>query len=995
MRILLLAALAAISLPALAQEVPAVRAARAHFEAPAVLRASSGVSDDDVAGLRAVEVRPDARTGLTVVTFVQSHDGVEVFGTASSAAVRADGSVAAPPPRFVADLAERAGPSTPAVGPEAAAATAEVVAARHAERLARAPRATVSDDPALDRPRAAAVEAETPRLGYHAADDGSLRLAWEVVVQATSGPALLRAVRVDAQTGAVLSDLDLVVHDTWPEAPPAAPPTPEAPTSLVFVRPAPEAQAERQPAGRAPAYRVIPAPFESPNVGGFALVTSPADPKASPLGWHNDGLTTYTVTRGNNAHAYTDADDNNAPDLGSEPNGGPGLVFDFPFDPDASPAANAPAAVTNLFYWTNVSHDVLYRYGFDERAGNFQVTNLGGAGVGNDPVLAEALDGSGTNNANFSTPPEGRPARMQMFRWSGTTQLSVTAPSTLAGPYPSAGASFGPGGSFSGDLVAAVGPAGQTTACSAAEVAAAIAGTVALIERGGCTFVEKVSVAEAAGAIGVVIYNRAVDPATPGDNGGDVVIAMGGDDVGIGIPSVFTTRSAGLAFRSSAAPVRVAVAQLADRDSGLDAGVVVHEYAHGLSNRLVGGPERVACLTNGFTDAENPANNRPGEQMGEGWSDIVGLLLTQRSGDTGGQARGVGTYLRFQTPDGRGIRNAPYSTDFTINDYTYQDVISSASHTPAGGRGLSIPHGVGFVWASMLWDMTWALIDAHGFSEEIADASGRAGNQIALNLIVTGLKLTPCTPGFVDGRDAILAADQALYGGAHTDLIWGAFARRGLGVGADQGAPTAHTDGRANFVAPGAAGAVSLAVSQVATTIAPGRAETVAVELFNASGSPQPYAVGALPPWVRVSPASGTIPAAGSATLQVTLQPAPLDAGRLVASVPITVGEEAARVVLSVTVDTDEAVDGHSLSVVGPNPTAGDVRFTLATERIETVRLSVFDAVGRLVQLRAVQTEPGIRTPYTVRLAGLPSGVYLLRIAGETFAETRTVTLTR
>ncbi len=38
-----------------------------------------------------------------------------------------------------------------------------------------------------------------------------------------------------------------------------------------------------------------------------------------------------------------------------------------------------------------------------------------------------------------------------------------------------------------------------------------------------------------------------------------------------------------------------------------------------------------------------------------------------------------------------------------------------------------------------------------------------AGNQIALNLVTTGLKLTPCTPGFVDGRDAILAADAALY----------------------------------------------------------------------------------------------------------------------------------------------------------------------------------------------------------------------------------------
>ena len=34
-----------------------------------------------------------------------------------------------------------------------------------------------------------------------------------------------------------------------------------------------------------------------------------------------------------------------------------------------------------------------------------------------------------------------------------------------------------------------------------------------------------------------------------------------------------------------------------DRDSDLDNGVIAHEYGHGISNRLTGGPQTVSCLT--------------------------------------------------------------------------------------------------------------------------------------------------------------------------------------------------------------------------------------------------------------------------------------------------------------------------------------------------------------------------------------------------------------
>ena len=79
------------------------------------------------------------------------------------------------------------------------------------------------------------------------------------------------------------------------------------------------------------------------------------------------------------------------------------------------------AAVTNLFYWCNVVHDRFYEIGFTESAGNFQNNVFGRGGVGNDAVQADAQDGSGTNNANFATPPDGSPGRMQMYVFTGPT----------------------------------------------------------------------------------------------------------------------------------------------------------------------------------------------------------------------------------------------------------------------------------------------------------------------------------------------------------------------------------------------------------------------------------------------------------------------------------------------------------------------------------------------------------------------------------------------
>ena len=166
---------------------------------------------------------------------------------------------------------------------------------------------------------------------------------------------------------------------------------------------------------------------------------------ASPNGWVTDGVTTTT---GNNVDAYLDINNTNAPNTGlldnnGRPVGNPDASTnnrdflgatprDYTYtppplvsNPDAGDALTTAqsrrGAVTNLFYLTNWYHDQLYALGFNEAAGTFQTNNFGKGGSQNDPVHAEVQDGSGTNNANFSTPADGTSGRMQMYVFTGPT----------------------------------------------------------------------------------------------------------------------------------------------------------------------------------------------------------------------------------------------------------------------------------------------------------------------------------------------------------------------------------------------------------------------------------------------------------------------------------------------------------------------------------------------------------------------------------------------
>ncbi|KDQ21544.1 hypothetical protein BOTBODRAFT_99893 [Botryobasidium botryosum FD-172 SS1] len=150
---------------------------------------------------------------------------------------------------------------------------------------------------------------------------------------------------------------------------------------------------------------------------GFTVETNPADTVASPNGWHVAGSTSYTTTRGNNVVAYKTSN------TGTSAQTSTGLNFIYTHNPSVAPATspNLDVARVNGFYLGNIVHDLTYRYGFTEKAYNFQADNRGNGGAGNDAVNLSIQDSSGTNNANFATPGDGQAGTCRMYIWTYNT----------------------------------------------------------------------------------------------------------------------------------------------------------------------------------------------------------------------------------------------------------------------------------------------------------------------------------------------------------------------------------------------------------------------------------------------------------------------------------------------------------------------------------------------------------------------------------------------
>lgn len=208
------------------------------------------------------------------------------------------------------------------------------------------------------------------------------------------------------------------------------------------------------------------------------------------------------------------------------------------------------------------------------------------------------------------------------------------------------------------------------------------------------------------------------------------------------------------------------------RDGDLESGIIIHEYAHGISTRLTGGPMNSNCLAWGESGG-----------MGEGWGDFFATVLRQRKNYTREMDFSMGSYAFGNE---KGIRKFIYSTNMQTNPSTYK-LIKKWEYFGV--------HAKGEVWAAILNEVYWNLVDGWGYSDDVynpqatgrKDAEGPAGNIVALQLVIDGMKLQPCRPSFVNARDAILQADEVTYGGVHQCALWKGFAKRGLGVNAKRG----------------------------------------------------------------------------------------------------------------------------------------------------------------------------------------------------------------
>lgn len=545
-----------------------------------------GLDDADLASLQLVREYPTADLGVTHLTYAQEADGRAVYGADLRLAVDAHGRVVWAGGEIVpgagAILSKRGGWQLDASAAAVAAATSIGAAAEPRDVVTKdgaGVEATIELGDAFTEPAVA-------RQTVFPIAKGAVRPAWTVLL-AERGPGNLYAVTVDAEKGTVLARYNLTRYAGGSSSA----------KFRVFTEDSPQPN--------------LPFASGSPRAFDRTLVDMPNGVfEVSELGW----VGSQPVTTGNNVRAQEDRDRNNSG--GQQATGTADYVFDPALDfPIKTNLENTDAAIVNLFYWNNLIHDYLFRLGFDEAAGNFQTVNFTGQGRGNDAVIADAQDGSDTNNANFSTPTDGGAPRMQMFLWDGGF------------------------------------------------------------------------------------------------------------------------------------------------DSSFDQTIIIHEYVHGLSTRLIGGPN------NGFGLTGQQSGG-----MGEGWSDWYALTMLAGPDDALDADYVVGGYSTRDFVSG--VRYFPYSTKMARNPVTYADIDPATSNV---FDNPSQVHAVGEAWCVALWEVRNNFIEAYGFQE---------GKALVERLVTDGMKFTANNPSFVDARDGILVADQVRTGGANQCLIWKGFAKRGVGFGA-------------------------------------------------------------------------------------------------------------------------------------------------------------------------------------------------------------------
>ncbi|WP_018611675.1 M36 family metallopeptidase [Segetibacter koreensis] len=797
-------AVAFISQTTTAQDLQKVEKAMSLVKSNA---AALGLSDENVLNSRVSDTYVDALTGNTLVYLQQTYKGIDVDKVVQVLAFK-NGKVVSGTGKRIdlslrndRDASQRIKSVTPAITIDdaihAAAQHLHLPTPSVSRRVAPAngdfSKKTDFGDMGIAKSRITARMLWLPQNTFE-----RVKLTWEVNISPKKSSDSWR-ILVDAQTGNVIKKENYTIPDNWnsikakEEVLEKGKSAYNTTSSSIkdndhdndySVYNSKNYRVTQDPKNSLPwknlgIYRVIPFPQEAPSFtskgSGLDInpwQLSPQGSGATPFNWNEDGLERYTNTRGNNVLAQEDLDGNDG--VGRRAEGfpiGDNIIFNYKPDYSKLPTQfnNQGFAITNLFYWNNIMHDLSYQYGFNEVSGNFQQNNLQRGGLGNDFVYADAQDGGSLGNANFSTPPDGENPRMQMYLFPGDPAkgMTINSPLSIAGKVNAVEGGISPKnlllntGPVTGNVVL-YNSASDTAhiACDAASNINTLKGNIALVVRGSCAFTDKVLNAQKAGAKAVIIMDNIP---------GEPLFPWGSVDTTIVIPAMLISYEDGIKIRtvlSTGTAVNVTLLPVY-KDGDLDNGIIAHEYTHGISMRLTGGPSTTSCLFNA-------------EQMGEGWSDYISLMTItdwrRAQANDGALAKGIGSYVLNQPVDGPGIRTYPYSTDMRINPHTYSDLSKSGE-----------PHYVGEIWASVLWDMTWNIIQMDGINRDIFNSKGEGGNSIVYKLVMEGMKLQPCSPGFIDGRNAILKADTLLYNGKYSCVIWQTFARRGMGLGASQG----------------------------------------------------------------------------------------------------------------------------------------------------------------------------------------------------------------
>ncbi|MBB6629270.1 M36 family metallopeptidase [Nocardioides sp. KIGAM211] len=211
-------------------------------------------------------------------------------------------------------------------------------------------------------------------------------------------------------------------------------------------------------------------------------------------------------------------------------------------------------------------------------------------------------------------------------------------------------------------------------------------------------------------------------------------------------------------------------------DGSLDMGVVGHEYTHAISNRMIGGPDQ------GITSEQGGA-------MGESWGDLTASEYQFSHGyDTGTKPFVEGGYATGNRKVG--IRDyAIFANPLNYSDYGFDST------------GPEV-HADGEIWNGTQWSVRQALVKKWNKKYPYAndklqrkcaeDRETRGprradlcpGNRRWIQMIFDAFLLQQGATSMLDARDAMLASDRMRFDGSNQQVLWDAFASRGMGKGA-------------------------------------------------------------------------------------------------------------------------------------------------------------------------------------------------------------------